>query len=350
MLGLMPHQMPHPGSWARQSRSAWPAARPCPPRAYGSLTPLPPVVRCTSQTSDVAELGIVRAVTTPTIWLCPDIADGGPIVIGGARPGAPAESHHRVAWPRRPAPAPWEGPLVSESSELLSDASSTPTEAEGAPVTTRRRRTGTGLSAMVLPELQALASRLGISGTGRMRKSQLIAAIQEKQGQHPDSGRPGAAKSVDVVGAPAERATEVAGTSQMNQANDFSESSGPTTNATEVSAGQAPVTERPRRGGAAPADRGGESAEQTSTSEDGSRFVKSEQQTIAEEAESESGRDVSRDGSAGRDGASARDGGGRDGGGREGGGGRDGGSGRDGGGRDGGRQRQRNGRDPTDNR
>ncbi|MGA8115267.1 MAG: transcription termination factor Rho [Actinocatenispora sp.] len=48
--------------------------------------------------------------------------------------------------------------------------------------TGRRRRSGTGLSAMLLSELQTLASSLGISGTGRMRKGELIAAIQEKQG------------------------------------------------------------------------------------------------------------------------------------------------------------------------
>lgn len=41
------------------------------------------------------------ARTVPTIWLCPDIADADPIVIGGARPGAPAVSHHRVAWPTK---------------------------------------------------------------------------------------------------------------------------------------------------------------------------------------------------------------------------------------------------------
>ncbi|MEX2291726.1 MAG: transcription termination factor Rho [Mycobacteriales bacterium] len=35
---------------------------------------------------------------------------------------------------------------------------------------------------MVLPELQALAGELGISGVGRLRKSQLIEAIQDKQG------------------------------------------------------------------------------------------------------------------------------------------------------------------------
>jgi len=37
--------------------------------------------------------------TVPTFWLCPDIADDDPIVVGGARSGAPAGSHHRVAWP-----------------------------------------------------------------------------------------------------------------------------------------------------------------------------------------------------------------------------------------------------------
>ena len=47
---------------------------------------------------------------------------------------------------------------------------------------TRRRAASGGLAAMVLPELQALASGLGISGVGRLRKSQLIEAIQAKQG------------------------------------------------------------------------------------------------------------------------------------------------------------------------
>ncbi len=35
---------------------------------------------------------------------------------------------------------------------------------------------------MLLPELQRLAQSLGINGTGRMRKSQIIAAIEERQG------------------------------------------------------------------------------------------------------------------------------------------------------------------------
>jgi transcription termination factor Rho len=109
---------------------------------------------------------------------------------------------------------------VSDTTELLSDtgtlpaAGDTPTRAAAKP----RRRSGTGLSAMVLPELQAMASSLGISGTGRMRKSQLIAAIQEKQGVSTESAPASATVPALVKESPAapavaaepvaERATE----------------------------------------------------------------------------------------------------------------------------------------------
>ncbi|HEY3501454.1 MAG TPA: transcription termination factor Rho [Actinocatenispora sp.] len=72
---------------------------------------------------------------------------------------------------------------MSDTTDLKSgspDAGATADEATTG--TARRRRSGTGLSAMLLSELQTLASSLGISGTGRMRKGELIAAIQEKQG------------------------------------------------------------------------------------------------------------------------------------------------------------------------
>ncbi|MFE9908447.1 transcription termination factor Rho [Streptomyces clavifer] len=57
------------------------------------------------------------------------------------------------------------------------------TSAEGAATgtTARRRRSGTGLEGMVLAELQQVASGLGIRGTARMRKSQLIEVIKEAQ-------------------------------------------------------------------------------------------------------------------------------------------------------------------------
>jgi transcription termination factor Rho len=47
--------------------------------------------------------------------------------------------------------------------------------------TDRRNRKGSGLDSMVLAELKQLASSLGIKGTGAMRKSQLIEAIQSAQ-------------------------------------------------------------------------------------------------------------------------------------------------------------------------
>jgi transcription termination factor Rho len=43
------------------------------------------------------------------------------------------------------------------------------------------RGSAQGLSAMLLPELQRMAQSLGITGTGRMRKSQLVEAIQDRQ-------------------------------------------------------------------------------------------------------------------------------------------------------------------------
>ncbi|WP_369200214.1 transcription termination factor Rho [Streptomyces sp. PU-14G] len=58
------------------------------------------------------------------------------------------------------------------------DASAAPAASGAAP---RRRRSGTGLEGMVLAELQQVASSLGIRGTARMRKSQLIEVIKERQ-------------------------------------------------------------------------------------------------------------------------------------------------------------------------
>ncbi|GAA2323266.1 transcription termination factor Rho [Streptomyces caniferus] len=75
---------------------------------------------------------------------------------------------------------------MSDTTDLMgarTDGSATApaTDAPAAPATTRRRRSGTGLDGMVLAELQQVASGLGIKGTARMRKSQLIEVIKEKQ-------------------------------------------------------------------------------------------------------------------------------------------------------------------------
>jgi transcription termination factor Rho len=58
------------------------------------------------------------------------------------------------------------------------------------------RSASTGLSGMLLPELQRMAQSMGITGTARMRKSQLVEAIQNRQGGQtaaPHATRRGAA-------------------------------------------------------------------------------------------------------------------------------------------------------------
>ena len=59
----------------------------------------------------------------------------------------------------------------------IAEVTDTAAETAGA-----RKRRGTGLDSMVLPELKQLAGTLGLKGTGAMRKGQLIAAIQSAQG------------------------------------------------------------------------------------------------------------------------------------------------------------------------
>ncbi|MFI1679796.1 transcription termination factor Rho [Streptomyces sp. NPDC020607] len=75
---------------------------------------------------------------------------------------------------------------MSDTTDLMGVTADTPaTDASAAPATGAsagsRRRRGTGLEGMVLAELQQVASGLGIKGTGRMRKSQLIEVIKEAQ-------------------------------------------------------------------------------------------------------------------------------------------------------------------------
>jgi transcription termination factor Rho len=80
-----------------------------------------------------------------------------------------------------------EGPLVSDTTEILSGA---PTASEDAPAAAgataatpkSRSRGGTGLSSMLMPELQRIAHTLAIPGAGRMRKNQLVEAIEARQG------------------------------------------------------------------------------------------------------------------------------------------------------------------------
>jgi transcription termination factor Rho len=102
------------------------------------------------------------------------------------------------------APAPGDSTVASGESPAEQ-------ESGGPQAGGSRRRRAAGLAGMVLPELQALAASLGISGTGRMRKGQLIEAIKERQGGN--DSRPAVAEQGALPGVgpePAERSQPAA--------------------------------------------------------------------------------------------------------------------------------------------
>jgi len=116
-----------------------------------------------------------------------------------------------------------EGPLVSDTTELLSGApgvsedapagTSAPSAAgpaaSGASTSKSRSRGGTGLSSLLMPELQRIAQSMGIQGAGRMRKGQLIEAIEARQGgapkQEAGAANQGSEQRVASAGADAAR-------------------------------------------------------------------------------------------------------------------------------------------------
>jgi transcription termination factor Rho len=92
---------------------------------------------------------------------------------------------------------------VSDTTETLDPA---PASADDT-ATKTRRKSGSGLNGMVLAELQGMASSLGISGTGRMRKSQLIEAIESaRSGKAATTERPSSQGSAER--SPASSATD----------------------------------------------------------------------------------------------------------------------------------------------
>ena len=76
------------------------------------------------------------------------------------------------------------------------------------------RSGGTGLAALKLTELQRLASDLGITGTGRMRKSEIIAAIEAKQGGPVSAPETTTAKTAESASTTAAKKKESAATTR----------------------------------------------------------------------------------------------------------------------------------------
>ncbi|NSL43721.1 Rho termination factor N-terminal domain-containing protein, partial [Streptomyces sp. 8P21H-1] len=99
------------------------------------------------------------------------------------------------------------GARVEETAAAPATDASAPATGAGS-----RRRRGTGLEGMVLAELQQVASGLGIRGTARMRKSQLIEVIKEAQAGGGASPKAASAAGADAEAKPKRRATSKART------------------------------------------------------------------------------------------------------------------------------------------
>ncbi|MFJ4469195.1 transcription termination factor Rho [Streptomyces sp. NPDC089424] len=171
------------------------------------------------------------------------------------------------------------GARVEETAAAPATDASAPASGAGS-----RRRRGTGLEGMVLAELQQVASGLGIRGTARMRKSQLIEVIKEAQA---GGGAPAKNAEAATETKPKRRATSKARTGDEAPA----EKAAPSAEAPADKAAAQQQIEIPGQpgGGAAragEAERGGDDAPERrrrrATAEAGSP------ETVAAEAKSES--------------------------------------------------------------
>ncbi|GLX20389.1 MULTISPECIES: transcription termination factor Rho [Streptomyces] len=104
---------------------------------------------------------------------------------------------------------------MSDTTDLMGAAdTNVDTSAPAAGAAPKRRRSGTGLEGMVLAELQQVASGLGIRGTARMRKSQLIEVIKEAQGGSAPKAAAAAPAADAAEAKPKRRATSKARTGE----------------------------------------------------------------------------------------------------------------------------------------
>jgi transcription termination factor Rho len=99
----------------------------------------------------------------------------------GAASTSPEARSAVRSWPDADSRAGETAPSAASAAPSGSGAA-LPSGSGGTVTSGASRRGGTGLSAMLLPDLQRLAQSMGIMGTGRMRKGQVIAAIEERQG------------------------------------------------------------------------------------------------------------------------------------------------------------------------
>ncbi|MBP5936917.1 transcription termination factor Rho [Streptomyces acidiscabies] len=159
------------------------------------------------------------------------------------------------------------GARVEETAAAPATDASAPATGAGS-----RRRRGTGLEGMVLAELQQVASGLGIKGTARMRKSQLIDVIKEAQG--------GGGAAAPQAEAPAEKPKRRA-TSRARTADETPQAEAP---AAEPSAAQQQIDIPGQPAGDAPVERRGR---RRATSEAGAPVAAAPVETVVVEAKAE---------------------------------------------------------------
>ncbi|MDF3289400.1 transcription termination factor Rho [Streptomyces silvisoli] len=224
---------------------------------------------------------------------------------------------------------------MSDTTDLMradSAAAASDAAAPASGTATRRRRSGTGLEGMVLAELQQVASALGIKGTARMRKGQLIEVIKERQaGGGSTAAAPAAEKpkrrttsrtrtgeaAAEPKAAPAEGQQQIDIPGQPAGEKPAAERRGRRTaadkavaekaepKAAEQSAATATATVEPK---AAPAEQGkGEAAEQGQGDREGRRDrQKGDRQERGERGDREGRRDRQRDRRRGEEGAAGQ--------------------------------------------
>ncbi|MGW3628043.1 transcription termination factor Rho [Streptomyces sp. NPDC000880] len=206
---------------------------------------------------------------------------------------------------------------MSDTTDLMgvtADSSvdtSAPAAGAASGTTSRRRRSGTGLEGMVLAELQQVASGLGIRGTARMRKSQLIEVIKEAQagGTSQSAGSGGGSSAPaktaeagtgDAETKPKRRATSKARTGDAAAAAEKADKADKAVSQQQIdipgqpASDDQPAGERRRRRATAQA---GSPDAKTDVKAEGAVDVKTEAQP---EAKAEAATAVSQDGAEGR--------------------------------------------------
>ncbi|MFE0472236.1 transcription termination factor Rho [Streptomyces sp. NPDC058947] len=167
------------------------------------------------------------------------------------------------------------GARVEETAAAPATDASAPATGAGS-----RRRRGTGLEGMVLAELQQVASGLGIRGTARMRKSQLIEVIKEAQAS--GGAAPAAKADATAETKPKRRATSRARTGDNG---DKAEKKADAKEAPEAPAEQATAQQQIEIPGQPASDDAPERRRRRATAEAGSPA--SAPETVAAEAKNE---------------------------------------------------------------